>query len=106
MPIKDHSSNQDRRPVWFWRTTIQGQGVFSPRHLGLPDERFVFVHSEDEARAVEAKNDPAAVALKADRARYVRDHGPAHVVDLPDVNAALEREVLTQAGLVPADEGR
>jgi hypothetical protein len=99
MPIKDISANPDKSTHWCdtCRGGFRARGLFFPRHLGLPDEAFVLAPAPEEARAVEARNDPAAAAVKANRQRYVLDNGVVQEAELPDINAALEREVRAQA---------
>jgi hypothetical protein len=104
MPIKSLTAiPPDETPVYL-RGHIEGRGLLYPRHLGLPDEVFLLTRTPEEARAVEDRNDPAIAALKADRQRYVLDNGVVQEAELPDINAALEREVLSQAGVTARSE--
>jgi hypothetical protein len=95
MPIKDLSAKAEptqKTQLFF----PEVDGIFAAKQLGLPEERFVLVGNPEDAKAVDLMNDPAAAAVKADRLRHIREHGTAHEAELPDVNAALEREVLAR----------
>ena len=70
----------------------KADGVLTNERIKNSDEVFIVVDSDDDARDVEALNDPHAQAVKAQRLAHLARHGTVHEGEMPDARLAIQMQ--------------